>query len=142
MDINVTILIQLGLFLFVLVTATGLVIKPFLRIIEERHQKTVGLKDEVDRLARLAEENQTAYVARVREARNVARQERETLRAQGNEEKRKLLAQVRNDIAQALNETRDRIGRSEADVAAQLSRERDQLAKLLVAKVLGREVTP
>jgi F0F1-type ATP synthase membrane subunit b/b' len=141
MDINVTILIQLGLFLFVLVTASGLLIRPFLRIIEERHQKTQGLKDEIDRLARLAEENQTAYVARVREARNVARQEREALRAQGNDEKRKLLAQVRSDIAQALNDTRDRIARSEGEAGVALARERDQLAKLLVAKVLGREVS-
>jgi F0F1-type ATP synthase membrane subunit b/b' len=142
MDINVTILFQLGLFLFVLVSLTGILIRPFLRIVEERHQKIHGTKSEVDRLERLATENQTAYVARVREARLAAKQEVDALRSAGNEEKRKLLAQVRAEIAAALNKTRDEIRTSEDKARDALQKESDALARQLVSKLAGREVSP
>jgi len=142
MDINVTILFQLALFLFVLVTLTNILFKPFLKILDERYRKIHGRKVEVDRLERLAGENQSAYIARIREARTVARQERETLRAAGNDEKRKLLADVRVEISQALNETREQVANSEAEARGQLAAENQALAKLLVAKVAGREVSP
>jgi F-type H+-transporting ATPase subunit b len=142
MDINVTILFQLALFLFVLVTLTNILFKPFLKILDERYRKIHGRKEEVDRLERLASENQAAYVARVREARNVARQERESLRSAGNDEKRKLLSEVRGEIAQALNETREQVAKSEAEARGQLAAENQALAKQLVAKIAGREVSP
>jgi F-type H+-transporting ATPase subunit b len=142
MDIDVTIVIQLVLFLIVLVTLTQILFRPFLNILEERHQKIHGTKAEVDRLERLAAENQAAYVARVREARNVARQERDAMRAAGNEEKRKLLAEARAEIAQALNETREQVAKSESEARKSLSDDNQALARQLVAKVVGREVSP
>jgi F-type H+-transporting ATPase subunit b len=141
MDINVTILFQLALFLFVLVTVTNILLKPFMGILDERYRKIHGRKAEVDRLERLASENEAAYVARVREARNVARHERESLRATGNEEKRKLLADVRGEIARELNQTREQVAQSEVEARAQLTQENRALAGQLVAKLAGREVS-
>jgi F-type H+-transporting ATPase subunit b len=141
MDINVTILFQLALFLFVLVTVTNILLKPFMGILDERYRKIHGRKAEVDRLERLASENEAAYVARVREARNVARQERESLRATGNEEKRKLLADVRGEIARELSQTREQVAQSEVEARAQLTQENRALAGQLVAKLAGREVS-
>lgn len=142
MDINVTILFQLGLFLLVLVSLTGILIRPFLRVVEERHQKIHGTKGEVERLERLATENQTAYVARVREARQAAKQELDALRGAGNEEKRKLLAQVRSEIAAALNQTREQIRATEDQARGALQAESETLARQLVVKLVGREVSP
>ncbi|OGQ79424.1 MAG: hypothetical protein A2289_05470 [Deltaproteobacteria bacterium RIFOXYA12_FULL_58_15] len=142
MDIDITIVFQLALFVVLLMILTQLLFKPFLKVVEERHQKIHGTKSEVDRLERLATENQSAYVARVREARNVARQEREALRTAGNDEKRKLLADVRMEIAEKLNETREQVAKSEAEARIELAAQTANLAGELVRKVVGREVTP
>ncbi len=142
MDIDLTILFQLTLFLVILVILTGALFRPLLKVIEARHQKIHGTKTEVDRLQRLAAENQDAYATRIREARNVARTERENLRAKGNDEKRRVLAEVRAEIAQALNETRERVSTAEAEASNVLSADTEELARRLVSKVIGREVTP
>jgi F0F1-type ATP synthase membrane subunit b/b' len=140
MDIDVTILFQLGLFLLALVVLTNLLLKPVMRVIEARYQKIEGAELEAARLSALAATNRDAYLARIRDARTRARREREALKATGNDEKRQLLADVRAEIATAMNDTRDQIGVAELEAYRHLSTETEALARRLVSRVLGRDL--
>lgn len=140
MDIDVTILFQLGLFLLTLVVVTSLLLKPVMRVIEGRFQKIEGAQAEAARLDRQAAESRDAYLMRIREALNAARREREALKAAGNDEKRKLLADVRAGIALAMNDTREHVAVAELEAYRNLSTETEALARRLVARVLGREL--
>ena len=140
MDIDVTILFQLGLFLLAMVVLTGVLLKPVMRVIEARYQKIEGAEIEAERLDKLAIEHREAYLARIREARTKARRAREALRATGNDEKRKLLADVRAEIAKAVNDTREQVTKAELEAYRNLSVETDALARRLVSRVLGRDV--
>lgn len=140
MDIDATIVLQLGLFLVTLLTLTKTLLQPVIGVLEARHQKIEGAQGEAVRLEKLAGENRDAYLARIREARNVQRRERDLLRSQANDDKRKLLAAVRADIARALNEHQVRIEASEIEARRNLTQDTEAMARALVSRVLGREI--
>lgn len=140
MDIDVTLFFQLAIFLMVLLTLNGLLFKPFLRVIEARHQKIHGMKDDVDRLERLSAADRIAYESRMRDARRDAQRNRESLRNAGREEERRLLTQTRLEISQSLNAKREQVASVESSAKKGLAVHTDALAQQLVQKVLGREV--
>ena len=140
MDIDVTFFIQLGLFLVILTVLNGVLFKPFLGLLDARHQKLHGLREEADKLERDAVKDIDVYEGRLRQARDTALREREGLVATGREEERRLLTEVRADIARQMNEARKEIGQQEIAIKKTLSAETDQIARKLVEKVLGREV--
>ena len=140
MDIDVTILIELGLFLFCLVSLNGMILKPFLKVIEDREAKIEGAQEEVELLTRLGGEAMEKYQARMREAQLKAQRQQESLKSEGREEERRLLAEVRADIADKLNKARQEVVQAEQNARQELSGDTDQLARQLVSKIIGREV--
>lgn len=141
MDLDVTLIVQLLIFLTLLVTLQGILFKPFLGVLEARHAKMEGAQDEIGRLQRLGAEDLEKYQTRIREARDLALRERDALRNQGREEERRLLNEVRAEITRTLNEAREKVSTAERDARQQLSAETEALARRMVEKVLGREVT-
>ena len=142
MDLDVTLIFQLTLFVALLVLLNGILFKPFLKVIEDRHNKIHGAKEEADRLARLAGLDRETYEARLRDAKRQAQGEREALRQSGREEERRLLAEVRAEIARGLNETREQVSAAERAAKQSLATQTDALARQLVEKVLGHGVSP
>lgn len=139
MDIDVTYLIQLGIFLFALVTLNGLILKPFLRVIEKREEMIEGAKREVEILLRHGDADMEKYQARMRDARRDAHGAREDLRSEGRDEERKLLAEVRAEIADKLSAARQEVGAAESEARAELSTETDEMAQEIVRKILARD---
>jgi F-type H+-transporting ATPase subunit b len=141
LDIDVTILFQAALFLLLLVLLTQILLKPVMKVIDDRYERIHGRKAEVERLERLADENRTAYQARIHEARVAARREREGIRGEANEEARRILAEVRGEIAEKLNATRDEVRNLESSARDALTADTEAMARQLVSKVIGREVS-
>ncbi len=141
MDLDVTLLFQLGLFLVCLVVLNGLIFKPFLRVIEEREERIEGAREDVERLTKLGDADMEQYQARMREARRKAQQEREALKSDGRDEERRLLAETRAQIAEGLGEKRNQISAAELEARRSLSADTEALTRQLVSKVLGREVS-
>lgn len=141
MDIDVTIVLQLSLFLVLLVSLNGLLIQPFLRVLVEREEKIAGARSDAETLQRLGDQDMHSYQAAMREARGLAEKERQRGRDSARQEEGVLLSRVRRDIAGTLAAMRDEVGAAEAAARAQLEAERDQLARQVVQKILDREVT-
>ncbi len=142
MDIDLTFFIQLGIFLFLLVVLSGTLIRPFMQVAEARHQRIHGARAEVEKLARLAEENRVAYQARLQQARAAARREREALRNAGNEEKREIVAEVRAQITHQLNQVRQEIALAEAGAGRDLATSVEALAEDVLTRMLGKQARP
>lgn len=140
MDIDFTLVLQLGIFMVVLVALNGLLFQPFLKVLDARDQKLEGAKRDIERMGKDAHADLEVYQTRMREARDLAFKEREALVAAGREEERRLLAEVRNDISKALNDARKEVSAAELAAKQALSTETEMLARRLVEKVLGREV--
>ncbi|MEL6761817.1 MAG: ATP synthase F0 subunit B [Myxococcota bacterium] len=140
MDIDVTILIQAGIVLFLLLSLNGLLFKPMLEVFDAREAKLQGARDSIESLNRLAKEDLEAYRTRIREANDRAQDEKEALRDAGRARERELLSEVRAEIADSLNDARSTIEAQEGQARQSLSAQVDTLAGDMASKILGREV--
>ena len=140
MDIDVTFLIQFGIYVLILGVLTPLLLKPFQRVIDERENKTDGARAEVDRLKDLASQDKAAYEARLADSRAAASRERDTLRSEGREEEKRIIGAARAEVLETLNASRAQIAQAEESARAELEGQRQELTNQLVEKVLGRSV--
>lgn len=136
MDIDVTYLIQLGIFLFLLVSLNQIILKPFLRVIRERDAKIEGARGEVEGLRAAGDADQAAYQDRMRTARHDAHESREALKGEGREEQRKILTETREEIAKVVGAARDEIEAAELRARMHLSSDTEELAESLVEKMV------
>ena len=141
MDIDITIVLQMGIFLTLLVTLNVILLKPFQRVIEERDAKIEGAQDEAERLRHVGDEAMDKYQLQMREARAKAQDARQKEREAGRDDERKILNDVRNDIANELNKARVEVGEAESVARSALDDKSAALAEDIVAKILGRKVT-
>ena len=141
MDLDITFVLQFGILSGLLVILNGLLLKPFLKVIEERDKKIAGAREESDKLTKLGEQDMEAYQAQMREARGKAQAETHTLREEGRDQERKILAEVRAEIADSLNKARAEVAEEEASARQKLATDVEPLAQDIVRKVLGREVS-
>ncbi len=141
MDLDVTYLIQLGLILCAVVVVNSLLLRPVLKIIQLRQEKIEGANADALRLTDLGDSDQMSYQVRMREARDAASREREELRGEGRDEERKLLNQVRADLAQKLADARGEIRKAEDDARLEIADDTHKMSRSLAEKVLGREIS-
>jgi F-type H+-transporting ATPase subunit b len=140
MDIDVTFLIQFGIYVLILGVLTPLLLKPFQRVIDERENKTDGARAEVDRLKDLAGQDKDAYEARLSDSRAAASRERDSLRTDGRNEEKRIVGAARAEVLETLNASRAEILKAETTAREELEGQRQELTDQLVEKVLGRRV--
>ena len=141
MDLDATLIAQFVLLAFLLVSLNSILFKPLLGVLDARQGKVIGLKGEIERLTTASDADIDAYQTRLREARDIAARERDALRSQGRDEERKILTETRADIHRQLGDAREKTGAAEREARGQLMPQVDSLAKQMVQKILGREVT-
>jgi len=140
MDLDVTLLIQAGIVLVLMLILNPLLFQPILKVFEARRAKLEGARDAIEELTRLGKEDLEAYRVRIREANNRAQDEREKLRDEGRLRERELLAEVRAEIADKLNATRSTIQNEEGEARQSLATQLDAISAEMASKILGREV--
>lgn len=140
MDLDVTLLAQLTIFVVVLFGLNLILFKPLLTVLDTRDQKLNGARDEVQNLSRLSAADLEVYQTKIREARDAGQREREAMKNEGRERERKILTDVRTEITHQLNAARERIGGEADQQKRKLAGETEGLAAAMVEKVLGRSV--
>ncbi|MEE2961525.1 MAG: ATP synthase F0 subunit B [Myxococcota bacterium] len=141
MDIDITFIIQLSIFVGLIGILNPLVFQPFIKVFELRDEKITGRAKEAARLEGLAIQDQQAYEARLEEASGAASREREQLLAHGRQEERRLVTEARNDSAVKLGVARDRIRGEVEDARKQLDNGIEPIAQAIVEKLLGRRLS-
>jgi F-type H+-transporting ATPase subunit b len=139
-DIDGTLFIQLGIFLFMLVVLRTLLFKPVIRLIEARHEATVGtmktaadLQKEAaaltaDVTAKLLKVRAEASADRTATVDRAKRTEREIVTA-AKEKTHGVMTQMRAQAATEMKETQNK-----------LEQETRTMAALLAEKVLDRQL--
>ncbi len=140
MDLDITILFQLGLFLTVLIILNVVLFKPFLKVLDERHHRIDGAQDRALKLNLKADTDKEVYQARMHDAHLSAQQKRESLHAEGQQEKRRILADTRATVLEELSGARREVGEAEEKALIELEKESALLVHSFVTKVMGREV--
>lgn len=139
-DIDGTILIQLGIFLLTAFLATQWLFKPYLRMRDEREKGVVGARKEADALAAEADARRADYEAKLAAARSRAYEEQRKLRAEATSYHREVTDKARSQSTKAVEDAQARVTSEVAAARADLIPRADALAAEIASKLLGRKV--
>jgi F-type H+-transporting ATPase subunit b len=139
-DFDATLLIMVGLFIFLWIVLKPLLFSPMLRLFEERERRIDGAK----LLARKIDEKSagalTKYESEMQAARAAANAEREALRAEGLKREAEILALVRAKTAATMEAGRKEMNDAAATARKGLGSDMPSIAADFASRALGREV--
>jgi F-type H+-transporting ATPase subunit b len=139
-DIDLTVLVQFGLFLVMLVLLNQLLFKPYLRLRAKRQEGIEGARAEAERMTAEADAKLGDYETSLAQARNRASEESRKIRGEAAAHEREVTSAARAKAAAALEEAQGRV-RTETEAArATLMPQAEAIAKQITSKLLGREV--
>ncbi len=139
-DLNVSLLIQLLNFVFLIWAMNMIVYKPIRNILSQRKNKILSLEESIDASKNDVIEKDEAFSKAIKDARGEGlKQKGEILEIAANEEK-KIISAI-NDKAQAnLASIKKKIAEDAEIVKASLQKEVDSFADGICQKILGRAV--
>jgi F-type H+-transporting ATPase subunit b len=139
-DLDGTVFVQAAMFFVAFFILYTLVFKPMIGLLEAREHAIDGARDEAKRLEREVREKQATFDTELKKVRGTSGEERDRLRAEGQDLERTLLEKVRVQTQDLMTEARARF-ETEARVArSELTAQRGELAREIASQVLGREV--
>ncbi len=141
-DLDVTVLGQVVLFLVLLAVLKPLLFEPMLKLFEEREKRIEGAKLQARKMDEASAGALTKYDAEMQTARAAGNAEREKLRAEGAKEEGEILGEVRKSTTATLEEGRKRLATEVGEVRRALRGQSAGLGRELAARVLGHEVEP
>jgi len=139
-SINLTLLVQMGVFLAVLVILNRLLFQPILATFDERTRRVEDAKTQARALEAETAKQVAAYQGQLEEARTEGERLREAMRKMALAENERLVRQTREETGDTLGELRERIAREYREASATLKVEAREMAREVAVQVLGRPV--
>jgi F-type H+-transporting ATPase subunit b len=140
-DFDLTVVVQLGLFLVLLVILKPALFDPMLRLFEEREKRIEGTRDEARKENERSAKAKNKAMAIVAKGREAGALERDALRAEGMKREAELMSVVRAESTATLERGRADIGTEAKAARDQLRTDARALGRDMASRVLGREVT-
>lgn len=139
-DLDWTILIQLGTFAVAFLLFRPLIFRPMIALFEARENAIEGAKVEALRLQDEAEAESEEFDEEMRRIRLQAGEERDRLRAEGKRLERTLLDRVRDETNMQLAEADAKLATEAASLRGQIDKSIGAIAQQIASKMLDREV--
>lgn len=139
-DFDLTVVVQLGLFLVLLVILKPALFDPMMRLFEEREKRIEGTRNEARKENERSAKAKNKAMAIVAKGREAGAAERDTLRAEGQKREAELMNLVRAESAATLERGRAEIGNEAKAAREQLRADARVLGRDMASRVLGREV--
>jgi F-type H+-transporting ATPase subunit b len=137
---DLSLVLVLVLFLIFAFVLNRILFKPISRVLDERHNLTVGAADEARAAARSYTMRLADYEARIREARAQGYRHAELERAASLERRRQLIEEGKQQAAHQIEEAKASIRRQAAEARMALETESRQIAERISRTLLGRTV--
>lgn len=139
-DFDLTFVLQMVVFATLIVVLRPLLFEPVLRVFEERERRTEGARDSARTMQEQAGELLSRYEKELAKVHEVARQERDRIRAETAKLEAEVMTQARETANRILDEGRARIDRERRQIEFSLGRESERLARNVAEAVLGRSL--
>lgn len=141
-DIDLTVLLQFGLFLVLFFACNKLLFQPYLRLRERRRLGIDGAKAEAETMSAQADSALADYQKRLTTARSRAAEEARKIRDEAAALEKKMTDESKA-AAQSAIDTAQRKLRTETEAARkELLASAESLAAAMTKRLLGREVAP
>jgi len=141
LQINFTLVVQAIIFIAAIFIVTGWIIKPILRVIQERQNRVDGFHAEAGSFTAEFDQLKGDYEERLKEARQKARDIREELRRTGLASRERMLEQARQETQKYLDEIRAGLVAQIEEARSTLGMEAERLSREIARKILGRDAT-
>ena len=139
-DIDLTALWPILIFVVLLVALKPMLFDPMLKLFEERERRIDGAKLAARKMDQASADALTKYETEMRKARTAGNAERELHRAEGLKVEADIVDKVRESTATAMTTGRKELADEALEVRAALKNEAQALSGALASRVLGREV--
>jgi F-type H+-transporting ATPase subunit b len=140
LELNNSFFFQVINFLILIAVLNWLLVKPTLRILEERRQRVEGSEEEAKRLKAENEKILLEYEQSLNEARVTAGQQKERLRLEGIERENEIIRTSREEAKKAVEETKEKIELERKNASLAMKEEVKALSEEITRKVLGRDL--
>ncbi|MCB9522730.1 MAG: ATP synthase F0 subunit B [Myxococcales bacterium] len=139
LDLDFSVFIQLGIFFVVFFMLKALVFQPYLTALDARAAKTTDAKAEAQAIKARAAELEARYHSGKADAAARANAERQALRVDGLGQKDRTVGEAREAATTEVAQARAKIEAEIEQARGQLMGQVDDIARLVVTKVMGRE---
>jgi F-type H+-transporting ATPase subunit b len=139
-DLDITFVGQIVLFILLFIALRPLLFTPMLKLFEERERRIGGSKDDARALYAEADEKMAEYEKQVTVVKQKAGEERDRIRQEGQKREQAILGKVREETNAMVDEGRARIAKERESLQVELKTISNQLARDIAGRVLGREV--
>lgn len=133
-----TVFVQFAIFAVVFPILANFFFKPFLKLIEARHKRTVEDREAAEKMMGEANARFEEYKRRLSEERATAKKDYEEILAAVKREEGELLSQARAEAKKITQEAMDDVVKQREHVQQQLAREADVIAKTISETLLAR----
>lgn len=140
LSVNYTVLIQIVIFIIAIFILNKLVFKPFLNLVDRRDKLTRGAIEEAHELEEKVKSIIEEYDAKLKEARDVAAEERNKLIAEGQAVSSEIIGKAREESSSLLHEAKIKLEADTKQIKEKIKGDIDGLAQDIASKVLGKEV--
>jgi F-type H+-transporting ATPase subunit b len=140
LDINITLLIQFVNFIFLMIVLNLLLYRPLRAILKKRRDEMDDSHARVSVLEKDAQGKLSLYEAQLEEARKKGSEVKNRLRQEGLDEEQQLVKEAEDISRQRRESIREQILAEAGAAKKQLQAEVDSLASEITEKVLGRAV--
>lgn len=141
LDLDNTVVFQVGIFLVLMLILEPLLFNPVLRIFALREERTEGERARARTLEEDAGELLERYEREVARVNQVASEERDRARAETAKLETEILDEARRSVSKIVEEGRSRIDQEVQKMRFELGRESERLAQDVAGRVLGREAS-
>lgn len=139
-DIDLTVFVQFGLFLLLLIISNKLLFQPYLKLRERRKAGIDGARAEGERMTAQAVAKGVDYDKQYAQALNRANEESRKVRAEAAANEKEVTDKARAEAQKAIDEATAKMRQETEAARLQLLPQANQLAKQIASKMLGREV--
>jgi F-type H+-transporting ATPase subunit b len=140
-DLDASLIVQIGLFVVLLVFLKPLLFEPMLKLFEEREKRIEGTRREASKEDERSAKALATYEAILAKAREAGAAERDTIRAEGVRKEAELMARVRDVTASTIEQGRAALASDAKRTRGELANEAAVLGNNIASRVLGREVS-
>jgi F-type H+-transporting ATPase subunit b len=139
-DINYTLFIQAGLFIFLMLVLNAIFFKPFLRFLEQRQGKISGDETEAARLQEEAERRRLQVDEGLHQGQLQALEEKGRIQDAGAQTGKQVVNTVHQEVEEEMRKIKAQIAQESKQARAELEQRQGALAQKIAAKILGRSI--
>ena len=140
LGINQTLFVQLVIYAGVFLILSQIYFKPFLKLIEARHKKTVQDREAAEQMMSQAEAKFADYTKRLQDARIQAKAQVDAVLEQAKKEESEILANARNEAKKITQEATQQLQQQADKLRKDLDVEVESMARAVSEKLLLRKV--